>query len=99
MYTYPFRASNHFHDMYSYHEPYFYKAILLEIFSSFILLKELFIAQINLRGHSNEQFPACRTFVSCKHHDDLTAGSFTELWCIGPKRTKATMTTTTQIGI
>ena len=85
--------------MYSYHEPYFDKAILLEISSSFILLREIFIAQINLREHSNEQFPARRTFVSCKHHDDLTAGSFTELWYIGLKSTKATMAATTQIGI
>ena len=96
MYTYPIPTSNHIHDTYSYHDPSSDKAILSEISSSFIKLKEFCIAQINVKEHSNEKLPARRTFVSRKLHADLTAGSLAELWHIGPKRAKATMAETTK---
>ena len=63
LFTYPVPTSNHVHDIYSYHDPYSDKAILSEISSILILLKEFCIAQINVRKHSNEQFPAHRTTV------------------------------------
>ena len=99
VYTYPIPKSKHVHDTYSYHDPSSEKSILLEIFSSFIQLKELCVGQINVREHSNEKFPAHRTFVSRKRHADLPAGSLAELWHIGPKCAKATMTATTKNGI
>ena len=57
------------------------------------------IVQINVREHSNEKFPAHRTFVSRKCHAHLTAVSLTELWHIDPKCAKATKTATTKNGI
>ena len=47
VYIYPIPTSNHVNDAYLYHESSSEKAILLKISSSFIQLKELFIAQIN----------------------------------------------------
>ena len=55
LYTYPKQTSKHICDTYSYHDPYFDKAILSESFSSFILLKELCIAQINATMTVNKQ--------------------------------------------
>ena len=95
VYTYPIPTSNYVHDTYSYHDPSSYKAILT-ISSSFIQLKELCITHINVIEHSNEQFPARRTFLSRKFHAYLIAGSLAELCYIGPKRDKAAMKATTQ---
>ena len=47
VYTYPIPTSKHVHDMNSYHDLSSDKAILSEISSSFIHLKELCVAQIN----------------------------------------------------
>ena len=99
VYTYPIPISKHVHDTYSYHDPSSDKAILSEISSIFIQLKELRIAQINVREHSNEKFPALHNFVSRKLHADLIAGSLAELWHIGPKRAKSTLIATTKNGI
>ena len=49
-----------------------------------------------MREHSNEKLPALHTFVSRKHHADLTAESFAELLHICPKYSNATMVSTTQ---
>ena len=99
VYTYPIPTSKHAHDMYSYYDPYSEELILSGIYSSFIQWKEIFIAQINIREHSNEQLTACRTFLSCKHYDNLTAGSLAELRHIVPKRAKAKMIATKINGI
>ena len=64
VYTYPVPTSNQAHDTYSYHYPSSDEAILSEISSSFIQLKDLCITQINVIEHSNEQLPSRRTFVS-----------------------------------
>ena len=43
VYTYPIPTSNHVHDTYLYHDPSYDEAISLEISSSFIQVKELYI--------------------------------------------------------
>ena len=47
VYTYPIPTSTHVHNTYLYHDPSSDEDISLEIFSSFIQLKDIFIAQIN----------------------------------------------------
>ena len=85
--------------MYSLYYPSSDESILLEISSSFIQLKELSIAQINVREHSYDKFPYRNNFVSCKLRAGLTAGSLAELWNICPKPSEATITATTQNGM
>ena len=96
VYTYPIPKSNHVYNTYSYHYPSSVKAIFSEISSAFIKLKDICTAQINVKEHSNEQFPARRTFVSHKRHSNLISGSLAELRHVEPKHAKAKITTTTQ---
>ena len=57
------------------------------------------MAQMNVQAHDNEVFPVRRSFISRNRHTQLSAESLAKLWCIGPKRAKATLLATTQNGI
>ena len=75
------------------------KALLSDVLPSLVKMKELSMAQLIVTVHDNEIFPARRSFVSRKRHADLAADSLWELWGIGPKRARATLLATTQMGI
>ena len=84
--------------VYVYQDPTYDEAILSEINTSLVQLKELCIAQINTQGCDNEQFPARRTFFYRKQCSVIRAVFLSELQGIGPKRNKVTLVETTQNG-
>ena len=84
---------------YAYENPGTDEAMICEIERPIILLKEMFISEINMRDHHRHTPGIDRTFVSRERHRQLSAESFAEVWLIGPNRAKATLSVTTQNGV
>ena len=66
---------------------------------SLVELKERIIKSVELEPRHHEDVPSRRTFVSTERHNRLSAESIADLWCIGIKRARNTINTTTQRGI
>jgi len=84
---------------YAYVNPSSDEATICEIEKPMIQLKEIFIAEINMRNNHRQTPGIERTFVSRDRHKQLSAESLAELWLIGPNRAKATLSATTQNGV
>ena len=86
-------------DTFKYLDPASDEAILSEISSSLVQMKEMSISSVQLKTHDNEVLHANRTFINKERHVKLSPESLAENWFIGTKRAEATIKVTTQRGI
>jgi hypothetical protein len=94
------KAQTEYDNSFHYYDPTSDEALLHETNPILVNLKELIIQSTHVNnGLIPDEVPSRRTFVSNKRHGKKTADSIAELWCIGPKRAKATLNATTQRGI
>ena len=82
--------------MYQYNDTSHDEAILHSIEPTLVALGEL-VSEVY--DPSTLDIPIRRTFVNGDRHIRLNANKLAEMWCIGPQRAHATMTTTTQHGV
>ena len=92
-------ACSYTDDVHAYKNNFCGDNILHSVNPVLVSIKELIISQDNTGGRDTEDdIPVRRTFVSYSRHNKISAESIAELWCIGIKRAKDTMNTTTQRG-